>query len=90
MMLLGSKVRLESFNGTLSSAEDCDPRENYWLLIGEAGVVVDTINQRNRLLIQFDISVQKLGLYCHNKVENSLYILQDDLVLVDTEQAYNK
>jgi hypothetical protein len=85
MMILGSKVQLKSFNGTLSSAEDCDPGENYWLLIGETGVVVDTINQRNRLLIQFNTSVQKLGLYCHNRVENSLYILQDDLVLVDTE-----
>jgi len=89
-MLMGSKVRLKSFNGTLSSTDDCDPSENYWLLIGKTGVIVETINQRNRLLIQFDIAVKKLGLHCHNRVENSLYILQDDLVLIDANQAYNK
>ena len=90
MMNPGSKVRLKSFNGTLSSTEDCDLSENYWLLIGETGVVVEAINKRNRLLIQFDIAVRNLGLHCHNEVENSLYILQDDLALIEANQAYSK
>lgn len=86
----GSKVRLKSFNGTLSSIDDCDPSENYWLLIGETGIVVEKINQQSRLLIRLDMAVQKLEIHCHNRVENSLYILQNGFVLIDTNRADNK
>lgn len=81
-MHLGSRVRLISFNGTLAATEACDPKENYWLLIGEHSVVVAEINPRNRLLIQFDASIAQLGLHCHNRIQNSLYIQPTDLVLL--------
>jgi hypothetical protein len=77
---LGQKVRLKSFNGTAVAPEACKPKENYWALIGQAGEVVAPKNERQRLLVKFVVSVAALGLYCHNEVENSLFILESDLV----------
>lgn len=70
---------LRSFNGTISAPADCHPRENYWRLIGEAGVIVEAINENKRVLVKFDRPVAALGLHCHNPVANSLYILESDL-----------
>lgn len=79
MLPLYSKVILISFNGLLSAPEHCEPKENYWVLIGESGTVIETINDRNRVLVRFDNSISDRGLYCHNSIANSLYILETDL-----------
>lgn len=80
-MNLGTKVRLTSFNSEKSPPKDCEPSENYWLLVGETGKVIKEKNSNSRLLIKFDVTVSDLGLHCHNEVPNSLYILESDLVI---------
>ena len=72
-------VKLKTFNGENYPNSDCDPSENYWQLIGKAGVVVKNKNCRGRVLVQFHDDIGKLGLHCHNEVPNSLFILPSDL-----------
>jgi hypothetical protein len=79
MLPLNCRVVLLSFNGTLSALEYCEPSENYWALIAESGTVIETINERHRVLVKFDNSVSDCGLHSHNPIPNSLYILETDL-----------
>lgn len=79
MLPLKCQVILRSFNGTLSAPAGCHPDENYWALIGERGSVVETINERGRVLVQFYGPVSERGLHCHNPFPKSLYILESDL-----------
>ena len=79
MLSLNCRVVLLSFNGTLSAPEDCETNENYWALIGESGTVIETANERCRVLVKLDNSVSGFGLHCHNAIPNSLYILETDL-----------
>ena len=76
---MNHRVRLKSFNGSATPPENCIPEENYWLLIGQVGEVIAPINERSRVLVKFDRPVSAFGLYCHNEVENSLFILESDL-----------
>lgn len=78
-MDVGKKVKLVRFNNELTAPEKCDPSENYWSLIGKTGKIVKPINTNSRVLVQFDESVSKLGLHCHNEISNSLLILASDL-----------
>ena len=80
---VSSKVRLKSFNGTRVGPADCRAGENYWLLIGQSGEVVEPKNEHGRLLVKFDLPVRSLGLHCHNPIENSLYILESDVEPVE-------
>ena len=82
MLEPGTKVKLKTFNSTSASPEDCDPSENYWLLIGEIGTVKLPENNRSRVLVQFEKSVESNGLHCHNEIENSLLILTTDLEIL--------
>jgi hypothetical protein len=79
MFPVQSNVVLRSFNGTKSAPADCRPAENYWLLVEASGIVVEAANAMCRVLVRFNVSVQELGLSCHNPVHNSLYILESDL-----------
>lgn len=79
MPALNSRVVLRSFNDAISAPSACRPTENYWLLIGETGTVIDTTNADGRILVQFDRLVSEHGLACHNPVPNSLLILESDL-----------
>lgn len=78
-MDVGLKIRLKTFNGDSDKPEDCDPSENYWLLIGKTGTIVQPKNNHSRVLIQFDELVSDLGLHCHSEIPNSLLILTSDL-----------
>ena len=78
-MIIGSKVKLISFNGNLFAPNECDPSENYWVLIGKSGTVIKSENYRSRVLVQFDELVSGFGLHCHNEIPNSLLILVSDL-----------
>lgn len=91
LMKDGCRVKLNSFNGTKTSPSDCDPREDYWRLIGIEGVVLKDpftcckytgFNKERNVLVKFDVSVESLGLSCHNDVENSLWIPVSDLLEV--------
>ena len=55
MEILDTKIKLISFNGTLEAPKDCDPKENYWSLIGEIGIIKTLKNDRNRFLVQKDL-----------------------------------
>lgn len=79
MLALNTRVILRSFNGTAIPPESCHPGENYWMLIGGRGSIVEPLNQNGRFLVKFDSSVADQGLHCHNPVPNSLYILATDL-----------
>jgi hypothetical protein len=78
-MEVGLKVKLKIFNGDSEAPQDCSPSENYWLLIGKTGSIVEPENDRSRVLMQFHEQVGDLGLHCHNKIPNSLFILTSDL-----------
>lgn len=79
MLPLNSRVVLRSFNGATSTPSACRPNENYWLLIGQRGTVIETINANGRVLVQFERMISERGLACHNPVANSLFILETDL-----------
>ena len=78
----GKKVQLKSFNGEIATPAGCRDSENYWRVIGCTGVIVEPKNDRDRVLVQFDESIEELGLHCHNPIENSLYILETDLAVL--------
>jgi hypothetical protein len=82
-VLVGSKIKLVTFNGSVSSPNSCDPAENYWALIGQSGTVVELENSGGRVLVQFDQNVSDMGLHCHNQVSNSLRISVSDIVLIE-------
>jgi hypothetical protein len=79
MLPVHSRVVLRSFNATKSAPSDCRPDENYWLLLGAVGTVVELANSTGRVLVEFEVSVADFGLSCHNPTPNSLYILERDL-----------
>jgi glyoxylase-like metal-dependent hydrolase (beta-lactamase superfamily II) len=81
-MDIGTKVRLETFNGASKAPPGCDSREDYWVLIGCTGTILSFDGSLKRYLVQFDKPVEVLGLHCHNPEPNSLYIHEADLVLV--------
>ncbi|UXH78599.1 hypothetical protein [Roseateles amylovorans] len=76
---MNPKVRLKSFNGTLTMPNGCKPTENYWMLIGQVGAVMSSANLQRRVLVQFDNPAALLGLHCHNEIPNSLLIRESDL-----------
>jgi len=80
---MNRRVILHSFNGSTSAPGDCKSGENYWLLIGQCGTVLEAKNERSRVLVQFDVSVEGFGLHCHNPMENTLLILEEDLRYIE-------
>jgi acetylornithine/N-succinyldiaminopimelate aminotransferase len=81
-MDINSQVELVTFNGQPCSPDQCNPHENYWVLIGKTGRVIAPQNIRQRVLVQFDDNLTILGLTSHNPVPNSLLILVSDLKLI--------
>ena len=87
----GSRVTLNTFNSTKTSPSRCDPKEDYWKLIGIEGVVVqdpfkcckyESFSNERRVLVKFDVCLESLGLCAHNGVDNCLWILVSDLLEV--------
>jgi acetylornithine/N-succinyldiaminopimelate aminotransferase len=77
------RVLLKSFNGKLSSPRGTSSEEDYWKLIGQTGEILEPKNERGRILVRFDVTVKSFGRACHNPIENSLYILESDLEMVE-------
>jgi len=71
--------------GATAAPEYTRADENYWLLIGQSGVVeLDDdsalgIPGGPRVLVKFDGDVRGFGLQCHNEVPNALWLLTSDL-----------
>lgn len=80
--MVNSDVILKSFNGKSVAPEDCDPNENYWLLLGKRGRIIKDKNSRSRVLVKFYEPVSELGLCCHNEIPNSLLILLSDVEII--------
>jgi hypothetical protein len=76
---IGSRVQLATFQGSRHPPADCDPRENYWKLIGHSGTVLARLTTPEHVLVDFDTSVSSFGLHCHNPEPNSLRIKWTDL-----------
>jgi len=88
LLEIGTRVKLNKFNGTIDTPKDCDKSENYWSLIGESGIVIQPKNSCSRVLIQFE-NIEKLkNLHCHNEVESSLWILESDVELYQEHNKY--
>jgi len=79
-MKIGNKVKLNTFNGTTKPDEECSHNENYWKLIGSLGKILKGPNDKSRFLVQFEKDVISLVLECHNDINNSLWILESDLI----------
>ena len=84
---LHARVVLKTFLGTSRPTSAQRPRDDYWRLIGFAGMVVDDDDghvggrhpRGRRVLVRFDVDVGALGLECHNAVPNALWLFTDDL-----------
>lgn len=86
MLTFNTRIILKTFNGTAVSPEPVPHGENYWLLVGRAGRIVDERNRNGRALVLFDDPVSSAGLHCHNPLANSLYILESDLEAHEAER----
>ena len=87
-MRIGTKVRLQTFNGSTAPEAKTPASEDYWSLIGRFGLVVDSPEEKNsfadtgpdaRVCVRFDDDLKKLGFEAHNRVPNSLWIRISDL-----------
>lgn len=74
-------IKLKSFNGLQKSKRKISDDENYWILIGEKGKIIDENNKdfQDRVLVIFYRNLDELNLQNHNPIKNSLYILESDL-----------
>jgi hypothetical protein len=85
----GDKVILQCFLGRQKAPGSVREDENYWVLIGEKGIVVKTEDHPGktgeRVLIEFSNSIAARGLNCHNEISNSLWILVSDLTRCNHE-----
>lgn len=75
------KVILKSFLGTYKPTSKISNDENYWILIGQKGIVIEENNEnfKGRILVLFDENLDKLNLQNHNPINNSLWIYKTDL-----------
>lgn len=84
---IGSEVVLKSFLQQLQAPSGTKPPDDYWVLIGRKGTVISTDELDGlpahrlgpRVLVRFDEDVEAMGLHCHNKMKNTLYIFENDL-----------
>ena len=77
MVHKNDRVILETFLGDKKPHNLDNENENYFLLIGKCGVVLDIRDKQ--VLILFDESLDNLGLINHNEIKNSLWIYKSDI-----------
>jgi acetylornithine/N-succinyldiaminopimelate aminotransferase len=76
-----SNVRLRSFAGSTEPVASTQPKDNFWVLLGQHGVIIDD-QQPNffplakgyprKVLVKFSADLDAFGLSNHNAVKNSL------------------
>jgi hypothetical protein len=76
---IGTQVRLKSFLGDITPPKVCDPKENYWKLIGETGIITDDLPGSESVIVVFDRDLSAFALHCHNATPNSLRIPATDI-----------
>lgn len=79
------RVKLKSFLGTSQPKTEVENSENYWELIGETGQIIEENNENflGRVLVLFDKNLDNFGLFNHNPIKNSLWILKSDLKFIN-------
>lgn len=86
-LVIGSQVELVAFNGKPHARNTSNRSENYWLLIGTQGIVVNDVPikgiKEDRVLILFDAHLDELGLISHNEITNTLWIERSDLKVIE-------
>lgn len=81
-MIKNSLVKLKTFHGTLTSPNKVDEKEDYWVLIGEKGVVLDYADfNPEKVLVLFEKNLDDFNVENHNPIKNTLYIDKIDLEL---------
>lgn len=80
-MQIQKRVTLISFLNTIDPPKKINTDENYWILIGEKGTIIERDNQDfiGRVLVLFDKNLDELNLQNHNPEKNCLWILETDL-----------
>jgi hypothetical protein len=78
----GKRVVLRLFNGSQIAAQTISTAENYWQLIGKKADVVEADLVKQRALVKFDVNFNQLGLVNQNEIEDSLWVMIDDLKFV--------
>jgi hypothetical protein len=82
-ILKNSRVRLKTFQGLSKCPYDVDDYDNYWKLIGQFGTVIDNeLDDKEKVLVLFDVELDNFQLANHNQIKNSLIIKIKDLDLV--------
>lgn len=82
-ILKNSRVRLKTFQGLSNFPYDVDDNDNYWKLIGQCGTVIDNeLEDKEKVLVLFDVELDNFQLANHNQIKNSLMIKIKDLDLV--------
>jgi len=80
----GTKVKLKTFLGKANPTKGTNPQDNYWKIIGQRGEIIeDTLNYNDRVLVLFEKDLDQFEVANHNPIINSLWILPDDLELVE-------
>lgn len=79
-MEINSKIKIKSFLGNSYPSEVINKDENYWVLIGETGKIIEVDD--SKYLILFDKNLDSLGLINHNPIKNSLWILKSDVEMI--------
>ena len=80
---MDSKVRLITFQGLSNPPSDIDTCDNYWKLIGQCGTVIDNeLDDKEKVLVLFDVDLDNFQLANHNSIKNSLMIMIKDLEMV--------
>lgn len=74
-----SRVILKTFLGKTFSEEDAGTVDDYWKLIGLKGIVIDTGGKDGRVLVDFEIDLDRYHVANHNPIKNTLWILESDL-----------
>lgn len=85
-MKINDRVILNTFFGTKTSMDKVDVREDYWKLIGQPGIILDSPN--NRILIKFECDIDQFELENHNPIKNSLWILRSDLEIIKNQAQH--
>lgn len=87
-MKTGDKVKVVSFQGTLTSVYPTEANEDYWKLIGSTGRIVDDseADREGKVYVRFNQSLNDYNLINHNeqtglKYRNTLFLLMSDLEL---------
>jgi hypothetical protein len=77
---INTPVIVKSFLGKQKPKKSIDTNENYWILIGKKGKIIDDheINGA-RVLVLFEDNLDTYGLENHNPIKNSLWIKKSDL-----------